>query len=103
MNIENEDKLGAVKISEDTIALCVLDAARCVEGFHGFLRKGIKIGQSEDGLLIDLYIVIKYGVKIPEIAWNLQEKVKSDLQGLLDQPIKKVNIHVQGVRFPEEE
>lgn len=103
MNMENEERLGAVKISEDIIAICILDSAREVSGFHSFVRKGIKIGQSEEGLLIDLYIIVDYGIKIPEVAWNLQEKVKKDTEKSLDQKIQKVNIHVQGVHFAEEE
>lgn len=103
MNIENEDRLGTVKISDDIISICALDSARSVAGFHGFVRKGIKITQSEEGLLIDLFITVQYGVKIPEIAWNLQEKVKKDIEGSLEQIVKKINIHVQGVHFAEED
>jgi uncharacterized alkaline shock family protein YloU len=102
MNPEQEEKLGTVKISEDVISLCVLDSARKVEGFNGFMRKGIRINQTEEGLMLDLYITVEYGVKIPEIAWNIQERVKKDVESVIDQPVKKVNIHVQGVHFPEE-
>lgn len=103
MNTENEEKLGLVKISEDVVSLCILDSARNIEGFHGFVRKGIRINQTEEGILLDLYITVNYGVKIPEIAWNIQEKVKADIEKTLDQPVKKINIHVQGVHLPEEE
>jgi len=103
MNIENEERLGAVKISEDLVAISILDSAKEVAGFHSFVRKGIKTAQSEEGLLIDLYIIVKYGIKIPEVAWNLQEKVKKDMENFLEQKIHKVNIHVQGVHFAEEE
>ena len=102
MIIENEEKLGEVKISEDLIAVTALDASKTVEGFHGFVKKGIKIGNSEEGLLIDLYIKVDFGVKIPEIAWNLQEKVKKDIEAIYELKVKKINIHVHGVHFKEE-
>lgn len=103
MNTENEEKLGAVKIAEDIIGKCALDSSNEIAGFHNFVRKGIKIGQAEDGIILDLYIVVDYGVKIPEVAWNLQEKVKKDIENTLELVVKTVNIHVQGVHFIEEE
>ncbi len=102
MTPEQEEKLGTVKISEEVLSLCILDAARRADGFGGFIRKGIRINQTEEGLDLDLYITVAYGGKIPEIAWNIQEQVKKDVEGTLEQPVRKVNIHVQGVRFPEE-
>ena len=103
MNSENDERLGASKISEDIIAICVLDSAKSVEGFFGFIRKGVKISQSEDGTIMDLYILVEYGHKIPEVAWNLQNQVKKDIENSLDLIIKSINIHVQGVHFIEEE
>jgi len=103
MNNDNEEKLGAVKISDDVIAICALDSARDVPGFRSFVRKGIKISQLEDGILIDLYILVDFGFKIPEVAWNLQNKVKKDIEDSFELIIKSINIHVQGVHFLEEE
>lgn len=103
MNLENEERLGAVKIAEDVIGMCALDSSMEVAGFHSFVRKGIKISQVEDGIVIDLYIAVDYGVKIPEVAWNLQERVKKDIESSFDLIVKTVNIHVQGVHFLEEE
>lgn len=103
MNIENEERLGAVKIAEDVIGKCALEACIEVTGFHSFVRKGIKIGQVDEGIVIDLYIVVDFGVKIPEVAWNLQEKVKKGIESSFELKVKTVNIHVQGVHFVEED
>jgi len=103
MNNDSEEKNGTVKISDDVIAICALDSARDVAGFRSFVRKGIKINQSEDGVSMDLYILVDYGFKIPEVAWNLQNKVKKDIEGSFELIIKSINIHVQGVHFLEEE
>lgn len=103
MNNDIEEKLGAVKISDDIIAIRALDSAREVAGFRNFVRKGIKINQLEDGISLDLYILVDYGFKIPEVAWNLQNKVKQDLEYSYELIIKSINIHVQGVHFLEEE
>lgn len=103
MNTENDDRLGAVKISEDIIAETALNSSKEIEGFHSFVRKGIRISHNEDGMIMDLYIKVNYGVKIPDIAWNLQEKVKKDIENLIEHKVKKVNIHVQGVHFAQED
>lgn len=103
MNIENEERLGTVKIGDELIGKLVLASSMEVAGFHSFVRKGIKIGQVEDGVILDLYIAVDYGVKIPEVAWNLQEKVKKDMELSFELKVKAVNIHVQGVHFVEEE
>jgi uncharacterized alkaline shock family protein YloU len=103
MNSENEEKLVAPKISEEILAICALDSAKNVDGFFGFVRKGIKISQHEDGMIVDLYIMVEHGHKIPEVAWNLQNQVKKDIESSFDLNIKSINIHVQGVHFIEED
>lgn len=103
MSNENEEKTGTVKISDDVLAICALDSARDVAGFRSFVRKGIKINQSDEGISMDLYILVDYGFKIPEVAWNLQNKVKKDIEGAFELIINSINIHVQGVHFLEEE
>ena len=104
---------GSVKISDEVIASCVRTAAKRVPGmydFSGGLRvpklgkdpmKGIKISQN-DGLVIDVHIIVNYGAKIPEVAWDVQENVKSEVENMLSMEVTAVNIHVQGVHFPNE-
>ncbi|MDR1495885.1 MAG: Asp23/Gls24 family envelope stress response protein [Clostridiales Family XIII bacterium] len=65
--------------------------------------KGIKIDGGENGYTIDIYIVVKYGERIPDIAWNVQKNVKAALDGVMDIIIENINIHVQGVRKDSDE
>ncbi len=120
MNNNNEDNLGTLKISDDVIAVCVKNATLKTKGVSRLssvfsdnisknifgkdnLYKGIKINQSDEGISIDLYLIVKYGVKIPEVAWNIQENVKKEVEAMTDSGVKAVNIHVQGVDTAEEE
>ncbi|QAT42841.1 Asp23/Gls24 family envelope stress response protein [Aminipila luticellarii] len=120
MSIEQEEKLGAVKISEDVIAICVINSALATKGVAGLsggltdtisknilgkepLKKGIKISKEDDEINIDIYVIVHYGVKIPEVAWNIQKNVKKEVENMVDIPIKAINIHVQGVHFAEQE
>jgi uncharacterized alkaline shock family protein YloU len=60
--------------------------------------KGIKIDGGELGYTIDIYIIVKYGERIPDVAWNVQKNVKAALDRVMDIAIENINIHVQGVR-----
>lgn len=119
MSIEQEEKLGAVKISDDVIAICVINAALTTKGVAGLsggltdtisrnllgkepLKKGIKLSKEDDIIIIDIYVIVDYGVKIPEVAWNIQKNVKKEVESMVDIPIKTINIHVQGVHFAEQ-
>lgn len=42
--------------------------------------KGVKVEVTENKAAIDLYIIVDYGVRIPEIAWEVQENVKTVLK-----------------------
>jgi uncharacterized alkaline shock family protein YloU len=120
MNPAAEEKLGTLKISDDVVAICAMNAALRGKGVAGLsgafadsisrnlfgkdpLHKGIKVNQGEDGISIDIYIVVEYGVKIPEVAWDVQESVKTEVEAMTDTAVKAVNIHVQGVHFTDEE
>lgn len=63
------------------------------------LSKGVKVDTRNDKTIIDLYVIIKYGYRIPEAAWEIQEHVKKTIEELADIEIDAVNIHVQGVSF----
>jgi len=61
----------------------------------------IKVEIKDNKPLINLYIVIKYGVRIPDIAWDIQSRVKEGLREKLGTDINGINIHVQGIQFPK--
>ena len=114
----DEEKIGTVKIADEVIAVCVLRATLKTSGVHAlsggltdniaknFLGKdsaykGIKISQSDEGILIDVSVIVNYGVKIPAVAWDIQENVKDEVENIVDMNVLGVNIHVTGV-FTEE-
>ena len=114
----SEENLGSVKISDEVIAMTAAVAAASVEGVASLgagltenisinLRisahpKGIKIVHTEEELIIDIYVNIYYGYKIPEVAWNIQESVKSEVEKITDEKTAAINIHVQGVTLEAE-
>jgi uncharacterized alkaline shock family protein YloU len=66
------------------------------------LSKGVKVEVGEKETAIDLYIVVEYGIRIPEIAWNIQENVKKAVENMTGLNVIEVNIHIQGVNFEKE-
>ena len=50
-------------------------------------------------IVVDMYIITSYGVKISEVASNVQSTVKYTLEQTLKIKVKAINIYVQGVRI----
>jgi len=61
----------------------------------------IKVEIKDNKPLINLYIIIKYGVRMPDIAWDIQSRVKEGLRKKLGTDIYEIDIHVQGIQFPK--
>jgi len=60
--------------------------------------RGVDVVESEGGLAIDIYVIVQYGVRISEVAHNLQETVKFEVERSVNVPVTQVNVNVQGVR-----
>ena len=60
--------------------------------------KGVIVSSSDDGIKVDLYIIIGFGVKVSEITTAVQTKVKYMLEKTLQTEVKKCNVYVQGIR-----
>ena len=61
----------------------------------------IKVEIKDNKPLIKLNIIIKYGVRIPDIAWDIQSRVKKGLTKKLDIETNEIDIHIQGIQFPK--
>ncbi|MEG0468931.1 Asp23/Gls24 family envelope stress response protein [Amedibacillus sp. YH-ame10] len=60
--------------------------------------KGIVVRQEEDGLELDLYVIVSHGIKISEVVHEVQERVKYMLEKSLELEFNKVNVFVQDVK-----
>ena len=65
------------------------------------LAKGIKVSKDKEKITLDVFIVADYGVKIPQLAWDIQTAVKEHVLKITNKKISAVNIHVQGVALPK--
>ena len=99
------EELGCIHISEDVLASLAAGAAAEVEGISGLMNlapkktnaRGVRLAMEEDGAVIDLYIMIRYGYAIPEVAEKIQAAVSSAVESMTGFAVKAVNIHVGGV------
>lgn len=107
------EEVGTVKISDDVVSIISGIAATEVKGVIGMSggiaggiaellgrknqSKGVKVAIGEKEVNIDLHIIVEYGVKIPEVAWEIQDKVKKAVETMTGLNVVEVNIHVQGV------
>lgn len=103
-----------IQISNDVIAVIAGVAVSEVQGVSsmagGFaggisevlsgkknLAKGIKVDKDESKVKIDVNIVVEYGTRIPDVAFEIQNRVKTSVENMTGLKVEEVNVHVQGV------
>ncbi|MGE5551787.1 MAG: Asp23/Gls24 family envelope stress response protein [Bacteroidota bacterium] len=67
------------------------------------LAKGVKVEVGERQAAVDLYVILDYGAKVPEVAFKIQENVKRAIESMTGLEVVEVNVHIQGVEFKAEE
>jgi uncharacterized alkaline shock family protein YloU len=117
-NIKNEIDMGIVKISDEVVGVIAGLATTEVKGIVGMsaslvggitqilsgkknLSKGVKVSVGESSAAIDLYVVVEYGVRIPDVALEVQENVKKAVESMTGLNVSAVSIHVQNVLIPK--
>ncbi len=112
-------ELGEVRIAEEVVSIIAGLAATDIEGVASMsggigggiaevlgrknLSKGIKVEVGTEEAKVDIFIVVDYGARIPDVAWDIQESVKKTVENMTGLSVSQVNVHVQGVQFPREE
>lgn len=61
--------------------------------------KGIKVELVENEAKIDVNIIVQYGVRIPDVAFEIQNRVKKEVETMTGLKVARVNIHVQGINL----
>jgi len=118
INLDEKQEFGTIKISEEVVSTIAGLAATEVPGVAGMsggvvnglsemlgrknLSKGVKVVVGDKEASVDLFLIVDYGVRIPEVAWNVQESVKNSIETMTGLKVVEVNIHIQGVRMEKE-
>ena len=123
-NVEKVEEINvtadsSVVISEDVVSviagIAVSEVPGVVDTAGGFaggisevlsgkkkLSKGIKVEVGEKETKIDVNIIVEYGTRIPDVAFEIQNRVKKSVKEMTGLEVLEVNVHVQGVRTPVE-
>lgn len=62
------------------------------------LRKGVQVSSAEDGVSVDLYVVIEHGTQLAEVSHNLASRVRYVLTDVADVPVASIEVHVMGMK-----
>ena len=115
--INNNENLGELKVTNEVIAIIAGLATVEIDGVYSMsgglsggiaqvlgiknLSKGIKVDIKGKKVEVNIYIIAEFGARIPDVAWNIQEKVKKVVEKMTGVQIIEVNIHVQGINIPK--
>ena len=103
-----------IKIADDVVAIIAGVAVSEVPGVSGMsggfaggisevlsgkknLAKGIKVEVGDEEAKIDVNIIVEYGTRIPDVAFEIQNRVKKAVETMTGLKVLEVNVHVQGV------
>ena len=113
------EKKGSVIISDEVVSVISAIAAKSVEGVNGiqssiaggfveFLGKknpgkGVKVSVDGNSVEIEMSICVNYGAKVQDVAWEIQGKVKSEVEAMTGYEVSAVNVSIDGIVMPKEE
>ena len=103
---------GSCIISEDVIASIAATAALETDGVAGLASRpadirgiiaatgnarSVRILNTEDDTVLDVYVTFYQGARIQETSVALQQNVKMAVQSMTGKPVTRVNVHIEGV------
>ncbi|MDO8885339.1 Asp23/Gls24 family envelope stress response protein [Candidatus Oleimmundimicrobium sp.] len=112
---KKEEHLGQINVANDVIADLAGHVALESYGIAGMaspsakvevaqiltrdkLKKGVNVKVLNDKVEIDLYIIIEHGTNLSEVARNLVERVKYEVEKYVELEVDNVEIHIQRVK-----
>ena len=119
VSLESQDN-NQISIADDVVSVIagvavseVAGVAEMAGGFAGGISevlsgkkkisKGIKVEVGQKETKIDVNIIVEYGTRIPDIAFEIQNRVKKSVENMTGLKVAEVNVHVQGVKTEREE
>jgi len=114
-----ENDMGSIRIADEVVGVIAGLAATEIPGVAGMsggiaggfaemlgrknLSKGVKVEVGERETAVDLFVIVQFGVRIPDVALSIQQNVKKAVESMTGLKVVEVNIHIQGVAFPHGE
>ena len=115
MECKISNDLGQITISEDVLlkvagyaalecyGIVAMSSKRAKDGFVEWLgkenlTKGVQVNITDDGIDIDLFIIVEYGISIVEVCNIIKSQVTYKIENMTGAKVRKVNISVEGIR-----
>lgn len=115
---ENKTEFGTVRIQNEVLSSIASIAASQVNGVirvGGGLRSGIKqmfskravpikgvnVTVEDNEIKVYITILVAYGSNIPQIASDVQESIKKNIEKMTGLLVSDVDVDIQGVSAPE--
>ncbi|MGG7164018.1 Asp23/Gls24 family envelope stress response protein [Clostridium ihumii] len=114
---EVNEEIGIVRISDEVVSIIAGLAASEINGIIEMssktgeitqlfpmkknVSKGVKVTLEQDSAMIDLHVVVEYGVNISEISYKVQNNVKRTVESMTGLNVSAVNIYIQNVILPK--
>jgi uncharacterized alkaline shock family protein YloU len=113
--ITEQSELGQINISGEVLEIITNISTKEIEGVMGlsgnitdeiagiFSRKshmkGVVVTVDEKVVTIDVNIIVNFGVKIPEVAWKVQENIKTSIESMTGMKVDNVNVNIAGINY----
>lgn len=118
LNVSNHNDLGKVEIAQEVIEVITGIAASEIDGISSMRgsfatgvveklgkkshSKGVKVELTDDGIQIDLFVNLDFGVSIPTVAEKLQENIRQSIKNMTALEISEINVHVVGIQMEQD-
>lgn len=119
LNVSDDLGLGKVQIAPEVIEVITGIAALEVQGISSMRgnfatdvverfgkkshSKGVRVELVKNEIIIDLYVVLEFGVSIPKVAEKLQINVRQTLKNMMALTVTEVNVHVVGIQIKQDD
>jgi Uncharacterized protein conserved in bacteria len=116
-SVNNSSGGGNVTFANDVIATIAALAAHETEGIAGMsggkglgemmgfknLTKGVKVEVGTEEVAVDVFVIVKYGYRIQDVAGDIQKNVRSAVENMTGLRVVEVNVYVQGIIMEKEQ
>lgn len=119
LEVSDYTALGKVEIAPEVIEVIAGISATEVDGLYAMRgnfasdvaerfgkkahSKGVKVELTDEGVAIDIYVILKFGVSIPQIAQALQTNIRQTLETMTAIKLQEINVHVVGIHMEGKE
>lgn len=119
LNVNKDSTLGKIEIAPEVIEVVAGIAATEVEELFAMRgnfasgvverlgkkthSKGVKVELTDDGIIIDLYVILNFGVSIPKVAQKIQTNIRDSIKYMTALEVAEVNVHVVGINMDNEQ